>query len=247
MTGKADVPVDTSRQSWRTLYFVAGVSAIVFVVALIAALVVDFVAPPPVHGGAATLEFIAANRELYGLEQVLWILPNALAVLVFVALAVALAPVNQSLALIGGVIGGIPWALFLAIPVTSRGSLSLLYLSDRYVEASVDDRARFATAAEAIIAENNTPAIVGVLSAAGILLMSIVMTKGVFSRVLAWLGVLTGALGIISEALRHVVPSFYWGYGVLLWVWVIAAGIALIRLGQRTPVSGSVERATPAP
>jgi len=178
---------------------------------------------------------------------VLWILPNALAVLVFVALTVVLAPVNQSLALIGGVIGGIPWALFLAIPVTSRGSLSLLYLSDRYVEASVDDRARFATAAEAIIAENNTPAIVGVLSAAGILLMSIVMTKGVFSRVLAWLGVLTGALGIISEALRHVVPSFYWGYGVLLWVWVIAAGIALIRLGQRTPVSGSVERATPAP
>lgn len=110
-----------------------------------------------------------------------------------------------------------------------------MYLSDQYAAAGVGERERFSVAAEAIIAENNTPAIVGVLSAAGILLISAVMTRGILPRAVAWLGVLTGALGIVSEALRHAAPWFYWGYGVLLWAWFIAVGIALIRLAQRTP------------
>ena len=228
--------IETSTPTWRTLYFVTGIGSIVFVLLLITALVVDFIAPPPVHGGAETLEFIAANKLPYMLEQVLWILPNVLAVLVFVALFIALSPVNKSLALIGALLGALSWAMFLAIPVTSRGSLTLVYLSDQYMAAAVSERDRFAIAAEAIVAENNTPAIVAVLSAAGILLISLVMTRGVvMPRALGWLGVATGALGMLSEALRYAAPFFYWGYGILLWVWFIAVGISFIRLARRTP------------
>jgi hypothetical protein len=154
---------ETGKPTWRTLYFVAGIGSIVFVLLLISALVVDFIAPPPVHGGTETLEFIAANKVPYVLEQVLWILPNVLAVLVFVALFIAMSPVNKSLALIGALLGALSWAMFLAIPVTSRGSLTLVYLSDQYMAASAPERDRFAFAAEAIVAENNTPAIVAVL------------------------------------------------------------------------------------
>jgi hypothetical protein len=227
--------IETGKPTWRSLYFVAGIGSIAFVLLLIAALVVDFIAPPPVHGGAETLEFIAANKAPYVLEQVLWILPNVLAVLVFVALFIALSPVNKSLALIGALLGGLSWAMFLAIPVTSRGSLTLVYLSDQYMAAAASERDCFAIAAEALVAENNTPAVVAVLSAAGILLISLVMTKGVMPRAIGWLGVATGALGMLSEALRHAAPFFYWGYGILLWVWFIAVGIALITLGRRTP------------
>jgi hypothetical protein len=227
--------IETGKPTWRSLYFVAGIGSIAFVLLLIAALVVDFIAPPPVHGGAETLEFIAANKAPYVLEQVLWILPNVLAVLVFVALFIALSPVNKSLALIGALLGGLSWAMFLAIPVTSRGSLTLVYLSDQYMAAAASERDRFAIAAEALVAENNTPAVVAVLSAAGILLISLVMTKGVMPRAIGWLGVATGALGMLSEALRHAAPFFYWGYGILLWVWFIAVGIALIAPGRRTP------------
>lgn len=35
---------------------------------------------------------------------------------------------------------------------------------------------------------------------------------------------------MLSEALRYVAPSFYWGYGILLWAWFVAVGVALIRL-----------------
>ena len=221
--------------SWRRLYLIAGLASILFVLLLIVALVLDFMAPPPVHGGAATLEFIAENKTVYVAEQILWVLPNILPVVVFVALFIALAPLDRSLALLATVIGAVPWALILAVPVTSRGSLNLVYLSDRYsATASEEERRSYATAAEAIVAENNTPAIVGVLSALGILLISLVMLKGILPRFLAWLGIVTGALGVVSEVLRHAVPEFYWGYGILLWVWFIATGIALIALARHT-------------
>lgn len=224
------------RQGWGLLYLTAGASSVLFVLLLVAALVLDFLAPPPVHGGAATLEFIAANKANYVVEQVLWILPNILPVLVFAALFVALSPFRKSLPLIALIFGGLPWALLLAVPVSSRGSLNLVYLSDRYMLAGTDEERRaYATAAEAIIAENNTPAIVGTLSALGILLMGLAMLsgrKGPFPRHLAWFGIGTGGLGVVSEILRHALPGFYWGYGILLWVWFLAAGIALIRLSR---------------
>jgi hypothetical protein len=222
-------------QTWRRLYFVAGISSVLFVGLLILALVLDFAAPPPVHGGAATLEFIARNKGIYIAEQLLWIVPNMLPVLVFVALFLALAPLDKSTALLATVTGALSWALILAVPVTSRGSLVLVYLSDRYTEeADAAARLRYSTAAEAIVAENNTPAAVGILAALGILLISVVMLKGVLPRTLAWLGIATGGLGVVAEALRHAVPEFYWGYGLLMWVWFVAVGVALIRLARRT-------------
>lgn len=230
-------PVDG--QSWRPLYFWAGISSVLFVALLILALVLDFIAPPPVHGGAETLEFIARNKEIYIAGQLLWVMPSILAVLVFVALYVALAPFNKSLALLATVFGAVPWALILAIPVTSRGSLVLVYLSDRYTGAADDAaRLRYATAAEAIVAENNTPGVVGILSGLGILLISVVMLKGSLPRPLALLGIATGGLGFAAEVLRHAVPEVYAGYGLLMWVWFVAVGVALIRLAGRTDPEG---------
>ena len=228
----------TDSQSWRQLYIWAGTSSVAFVAVLIGALVLDFLATPPIHGGAETLEFIARNKGIYIAEQVLWTVSNILPVLVFVTLFVALAPVNKSLALLATVIGALPWALFLAVPVTSRGSLILVYLSDRYAASDGDARVRFAAAAEAVIAENNTPAVVGVLSALGILLISLPMLKGVLPRAVAWLGVAAGAAGVLAETLRFAVPEFYLAYGLLMWAWFAAVGIALIRLGRKTPSAG---------
>lgn len=226
-------------QSWRQLYFWAGISAVAFVALLIVAVVLDAVAPPPIHGGAETLEFIAGHKAVYVAEQLLWTVPNILPVLVFVTLFVALAPLNKSLALMATVIGALPWALFLAVPVTSRGSMILVDLSDSYANAigtaGADARLRYAAAAEAVIAENNTPAAVGVLSALGILLMSLTMLKGVLPRAVAWLGVAAGAIGVVAEALRFAVPEVYLVYGILMWAWFTAVGITLIRLSRRTP------------
>ena len=219
--------------SWRALYFVAGAAAIGFVALMLVALALDFIAPPPESGGAATLEFIAENKSIYVAEQILWTLPNILAVVVFAALFVAI-PRARNLALLGTVIGGSSWALFLASPVTSRGSLVLVTLSDQYSTAAPAGRDAFSAAAEALIAQNTTPSLVGSLSAAGIVLVAAAMKRSSFPSYLTWLGVAAGAAGVVAEVLRFVAPGAYSVYGLLLWAWFLGTGVALLRLGSRS-------------
>jgi hypothetical protein len=227
-----------SRPSYRSLYRIAGVASILYVLLSLAAVALDVAAPPPVAGGAETLDFIADHKATYIVEQILWIVPDILPVVTFLALFIALRHVNPSHALVGAVVGGLPWAVLLAIPVTSRGSLRLVTLSDWYQAAGTPElRAQYATASEAIIAENNTPAILGVLSAVGILLISLVMVWSPLPRTVAWLGIATGTVGVVSEVLRYVAPVFYTAYGVLLWAWFVMVGVSLLRLAARTPAT----------
>jgi hypothetical protein len=69
-----------------------------------------------------------------------------------------------------------------------------------------------------------------VLYALGILLLSIAMLRGVFPRVVAYLGILTGVVGMICESLRPVIGPWYALYEILF-IWVAAVGWRLYRVG----------------
>jgi hypothetical protein len=71
----------------------------------------------------------------------------------------------------------------------------------------------------------------GILMNIGILIISLVMLKGVFHKGIAYVGIITGALGIMSEALRPVLGAGYAVYGILSLIWLIAVGWKLYRLG----------------
>lgn len=227
--------------AWRDLYLTGSVSAILFVVLNVMAIAFDLTAPPPVSGGAATLEFIAGHRTVYILEQYLWLVPGVFAAVVFLALYPTLKHLSRSYAALGALIGGVAWTLTLAIPTTSRGAPALVYLSDRYAAATTGaERAVFASAAEALVAQNNTPTVAGILAPVGILIVSLVMSKGVFHRGIAYLGIATGAIGITSEVLRYVLPAGYAIYGLLMFAWFIAVGWRLYTLAgdskeEKTP------------
>jgi glucose uptake protein GlcU len=98
----------------------------------------SIVARPPLSGGAATLEFIAENRTVYPLEQILWMWPNVFAMIVFLTLYVALKHLNRNYAALGALIGGAGWALGMANPTTNFGAAALVYLSDQYAAATTD-------------------------------------------------------------------------------------------------------------
>jgi hypothetical protein len=229
-------------RSWGRLYRTGGWCGMVAVVPYLVAMVLITVAPPPIDDrGAETLEYIAEHRLLYLVEQVLWLAPGLLAMILLLALAVAVKDVDRGYAMIAGVIGVCSWALTLAMPITGGGSPVLVTLSDRYAQAETDERRRaLAVAAEALIAENDTPALVGVLTTVGILLVSLLMAHGAFSRWTAYLGVTTGAIGVVSETFRPVIGIAYAVYGVLLLVWLAAAGWALHRLGRVTETDPAV-------
>ena len=111
----------------------------------------------------------------------------------------------------------------------------MVVLSDRYSAATVDvERAVFVAGAEVLLALNDTQVVIGVLQTLGILLLSALMLRGVFPKGLAWLGVVTGGIGIISEALRPLLGWAYAVYGLLLFVWLIWVAVALWRLGVQT-------------
>lgn len=218
--------------AWHPLYRVGGLAALLYVLVLLAAIVLDSMVPPPVTTGVDTLEFIAGHRAIYAAAQVLWIIPGYLMVLVYLAVGVALAPVGRSWALLAGVLGALPQALSLTIPVSTRGSLILVTLSDRYLAAAPDQQSAIAAAAEGVIAENNTVTLPGPLMAVGLVVAAIAMTRGVFPPLLGWLGVAAGALGLAAELLRFVVPDLYLA-ALLQWVWLVWTAVVLLRLGGR--------------
>jgi hypothetical protein len=52
----------------------------------------------------------------------------------------------------------------------------------------------------------------------------------------------TGALGILSEALRPIIGPVYFIYGILLPAWFIAVGWKLYRLGSSSPHSREAQQ-----
>jgi hypothetical protein len=224
----------SSDPSWGPLYRAGGVSGGLFVALLVAAIILTILTPPPpTTGGAATLEFIATHRTLYLVHQQLWLVPGVFAAVTYLALYPAFKPVHRSLAALGCAVGGVAWALTLAMPTTSTGAPALVYLSDQY--AGTGDSAQrsvFAAAAEGLIALNRTPTAVGVLTTVGTLIVSLVMLRGVFPRWVAYLGIANGVLGIASEALRPVIEGGYAVYGLLMLVWMGAVAWQLFCLGQ---------------
>jgi hypothetical protein len=229
--------------SWKSLVRIGGIAALLAAAVWIVATVLVFVTTPPTSGGAATLEYIAAHRSLYILKQVLWLAPLALAAVMFLAFYAVLERVNRSLALLSVMLGIMAWGISLAWPTTGEGAPALVVLSDQYMAAqSPAQQAPFVAAAEGLIATNATPAAPGVLETISILVVSLAMLSGGLPRGVAFLGIITGTLGVVGEALRSVLGSAYAVYGVLLLAWLVAVGWALLRVAQEAGPVDAIER-----
>lgn len=224
---------ETIDPSWQLLVRIGGVAALVVAAVWIVATILVFVTTPPTSGGAATLEYIAAHRSLYILKQVLWLAPLGLTAVTFLAFYPVLERFNRSLALLSVVLGVMAWGISLAWPTTGEGAPALVVLSDQYVAASTPaQQGPFVAAADSLIATNATPAAPGILETISILVVSLAMLSGGVPRGVAYLGIVTGTLGAVGEALRTVLGSAYAVYGVLLLVWLVAVGWALLRAAR---------------
>jgi hypothetical protein len=218
--------------SWSRLYRAGAVSAAVaFVLYVVALVIVSVSSAPPASGGARVLAYVDDHRTLYIVRQLLWMAPSLFLMVTFLALAIGVRRVDRSAAAIAGMVAVTSWAVSFAWPTSGDGSLAMVLLSDRYAAAaSAAERAPYAAGAEVLIALNDVPAVIGVLQTLGILLVSLLMLRGPFSRALAWLGVVTGAVGVVSEVLRPVLGAAYAVYGLLLFVWLGWVAVALWRL-----------------
>jgi hypothetical protein len=229
---KADTWVDPT---WKGLYKVGGISAILYIVLALAVptvqvLTMKYFSLTADYGGAEFLQFIAENRLWWLILQTVVLGTSILAIVSFVALFVALKHVDKSYAALGAVVAVTCQILFLAYyPVL----LGTIYLSDKFVAAPISQQAVYATAAEGLMAINNAfNPLYESLFGVSILIFSLVMLKGVFHKSIGYLGVVTCAAAWIGLALWPVLNVAYLWWWVFFMIWFTAVGWKLYQLGN---------------
>lgn len=238
---------DALRSSWRPLYRAGAWSALVYVVLVLVPVVLVLAAPTPPTSGAAVLEYVDAHRLVYLVELVCFVGLSVPALVVFCALGVGLAHADRSRALIGALLGVVSEAVALALgssPQSLHGGI--VVLSTVYRGAGSAERTQLAAAADALIAATNAVSWAGILTAAAILLLSVVLRRAPAPTWVAVLGIVTGAVGIVSEALRPLIGPAYLLYGLLLPLWFALVGWQLRGFARADAAAGRPARSAPA-
>ncbi len=218
--------------SWKGLYKAGGISAFLYIILgiIVPAVMLLFREYDFDMDGAALLQFIAASKNWFLILQTLVLMPGILAVVVFAALFAALKHLNKGYAALGALIGITMQILFVAYyPVL----LGLVHLGSHYMTVDPAHQIAFATAAEALIAQNNAfNPLYEAVFAISILIVSLVMLKGVFSKFAAYLGIVTSVSAYIGLALWPLIGVAYFWWWLFFIVWFIAIGLKLYRLGS---------------
>jgi hypothetical protein len=220
----------------KWLVRVGGISALAFGIAyiVIIALYVPMGAPP--SGAEARLAYVAENTALWNAILGLSVLTDFLLVPVALSLYIVLKGINRHAMLLATACVALFILLDLAITWTNYAAL--IAFSATYTAAtSVPERAVWISAAQypSAVLESNLLFVYNTLTlSVGILLTGLVMLKGIFNKITAYLGIATGILGIaavagsflVNTAVITIIASTF------TTVWILLAGIRLYRLGQ---------------
>jgi hypothetical protein len=220
------------------LYRVGGISAILLGLAYIVTIPVYVQAGAPPSGAEARLQYLAGKTTEWWVILGLSVLTDFLFVPVALALYLALKGLSRDAMLLATALVGLFVVLDLA--VTWPNYASLISLSGNYAAAANDaQRAAYVAAAHypsAVLASSLEGVYSILVLSCGILLTGVVMLKGIFGKSTAYVGVVTGVLGIVSV----IGPFFVSTLSVvvvitsaLTTVWVLLVGYRLYRLGRR--------------
>lgn len=216
---------ETADSRWKSLYKVGGAAALLAAVLLSIEVIIFAIWPQP---GTVTGYFtlFQSNRiigllDLYLLEIVAYIL----FVPIFLAIYVALRRTNESYMMLAMILAITGIAIFLA----TNNPFSMLSLSNQYAAATTDTQRNILLAAgQAILANTNQRAVEGfnigflLLSLAGLIVSTVMLRSNVFSRVTAYVGVLTFAFSLADYFRIIFLPS------ILLLLLVLAIASALL-------------------
>jgi hypothetical protein len=221
--------------SWRGLYRVSGVLAVITGIGgLIATLggATLYKSGYP-SNATAYLQLVSQHQMLANGLWSLWILGDFLGLAPTVALYLILRHYNRTMALVGSLIAAV--YLFYDISVTELNSLTLVSLSQGYVNATTDAlRASYVAAATYGYAALPLQTVLSFgVGSVGWLLWCVPMAKSLLGRRTAVFGVVVNVIGIIGAA-APVVTSSILGWlqflaPPLIGVWFIVIGFQLYR------------------
>jgi hypothetical protein len=230
MSGQS-LRMNTVQPDEQWIYRVGGIAALTIGVAYLIIIVLYAVVGVPPEGGQARLDYLIGKTNIWWAIVGVSVLTNFLYVPVGLALYFALRSVNRIAMLIGVAFVGLFAILENAVNWTLYGAL--IVLSNHYAAATTESqRAVFVAAATfaAAVLESPLAAVwaIGTLSF-GFLVIGIVMLKSVFSKLTAYVGILTGILGILAVAGMDVAIILNALFAML---WLFMIGPKLYRLGK---------------
>ena len=216
----------------KWMFRLGGVSAVVLGLAYIAIIPLYAHVGAPPTGGEAWLNYLPGKTTVWWAILALSVLTDFLFAPVAISLYFALEKVNRGAVLIGTAFVGLFVVLDLAI--TWSHIASLLILSGDYAAATNGaQRAAYVAAANyagAVLASRLEVVYAIVTLSLGILIISLVTLKGMFSKTTAYLGLITGVLGITAITRLN---AFIIMNALFATIWVFFVGYRLFRLGQR--------------
>ncbi len=221
----------------KGLYRAGGMSAIVLGISYVVIIVVYVLVGAPPSEAEQWLKYLSGHTTAWWTILGLSVLTDLLFVPVALSLYLALKHVNRNAMLAGA--GFVVSFVILDLAVTWPNYSSLITLSGKYAAAANDAQRTAFVAAAHYPSAVLTSSVVGVYAilvpSLGSLIIGLVMLKGPFGKLTAYLAVISGILGIVSV----VGPYFVRALGLaivigsaLTTVWVLLVGYRLYRLGH---------------
>lgn len=238
MDGKTQLTVDSDG---RWIYRVGGLSGIILGIGYLLTIPVTtlYAGGFPPLGAEARLAFFAEHTAGWWAVTALMVFTDLLYVPVFLALYHALKSFNKYLMLLAFACAGLFVVLDLAVTWTAFPSL--IILGGNYAAATSDAQRAIIVAAAgypSAIIDSPLAGIYAILfPGLGELLAGLAMRKGIFSKALAYTGIIAGVCGILAgigpifirdlEAAQYINAS-------LAMLWFFFAGLTLYRLSRQT-------------
>jgi hypothetical protein len=185
-------------------------------------------APPASAAGQAWLAYLAGKTTEWWIILGLSVLTDLLFIPVAFSLYLALTGVSRNTVLVATAFTGLFVVLDLAVTWTNFAAL--ISLSSSYAAANDTQRPTYVAAANypaAILSSRLEAVYAIVILSVAILLIGLVMLRGVFGKITAYLAVFTGILGIASIAGFSVTVILN---AVLATIWLLFVGFRLYRL-----------------
>jgi hypothetical protein len=227
-------PVDMDA---RWMYRVGGIAAVVLAIGYLVTLPLYASVGAPPDGGEAWLAYAAGKTATWWAILGLSVLTDLLFVPVACALFLALQRSGRGLMALATAC--VLLFVVLDLAVTWSNYAALISLADDHAPAATEARRAADVAAATYASAVLSSTLAGVYSIAilslGILLTGLVMRRGSFGTPAAWLGIVTGALGIVSvvgPVLVGALGAAVIVASILTTAWVLVVGSRLWALGR---------------
>ncbi|MCJ7666386.1 MAG: DUF4386 domain-containing protein [Actinobacteria bacterium] len=233
----------TQDSRWKSLYKVGGVAALIAAALLLAEIIVFTIWPQP---NTVTDYFVLfQNNKLIGLLDfyLLEFFAYVLFIPMFLAISVAIRRGNESYIALALTLAITGVAVFLA----TNNPFSMLSLSNQYAAATTGaQKELYLAAGQTILANTNQRAVEGfnigffLLSTAGMIISIVMLRSKTFSKVIAYVGILTFAISLVDYIRVVFMPSISLllliiavASGLLILIWLVFIARRLLKLGQQ--------------